>query len=247
MSAPAHDAQQGNSGEDFDLTLLNRIASRMSTAAPLQEVLRDVVEFVTAVVKCDSCMVYVLENDELVLRASKNPHPEEIDHLKLRLGEGLTGWVAKHRQPVAIAQNAFHDPRFQFFNELPEDRYEAFLSVPLLCRGQLIGVINLQNREPHSFSKHEIRLLSTIGFLVGAEIEMARLEERSSRLSEELQTRKVVERAKGVLQREFQLSEEQAYLSLRRQSRQLRKSMKEVAEAVVKDEIERSQKKPQVS
>ena len=54
----------------------------MSAAAPLQEVLRDVVEFVTAVVKCDSCMVYVLENDELVLRASKNPHPEVVDRLR---------------------------------------------------------------------------------------------------------------------------------------------------------------------
>ena len=82
MSAPAHDPQQGHGEEDFDLALLNRIASRMSAAAPLQEVLRDVVEFVTAVVKCDSCMVYVLENDELVLRASKNPHPEVVDRLR---------------------------------------------------------------------------------------------------------------------------------------------------------------------
>jgi AmiR/NasT family two-component response regulator len=76
---------------------------------------------------------------------------------------------------------------------------------------------------------------------------MARLDEKSAQLSEELQTRKVVERAKGILQREFQLSEEQAYLSLRRQSRQLRKSMKEVAEAIVRDEIERGRKEPRAN
>ena len=88
-------------------------------------------------------------------------------------------------------------------------------------------------------------MISTIGLLAGAEIEMARLEEKSSQLSEELETRKVVERAKGILQRQAGLSEEEAYLSLRRQSRQQRKSMKEVAEIIVSEELERSQKRHQ--
>jgi uroporphyrinogen-III synthase len=71
---------------------------------------------------------------------------------------------------------------------------------------------------------------------VGAEIEMARLEEANSNLSEQLQTRKVVERAKGILQRDLGMSEEQAYLTLQRQSRQKRKPMKEIAEAIVLSE-----------
>lgn len=225
------------------LHLLHDLGTRMASASPLHEVLERVIEFASAIGKCDSCFVFVLEDNELVLRASKNPHPDEVGRLTLRLGEGITGWVAQHRRPVAVERNAFHDPRFQFFNELPEDRYESFLSVPLLSRGRLVGVINLQNREPHSYSKLEIRLISTIGFLVGAEIEMARLEERSSQLSEELETRKVVERAKGILQQEGRLTEEEAYLRLRRESRQQRKSMKEVAEAIVGAELERTQKR----
>ena len=236
MSAPAHDAQQGNSGEDLDLALLNRIASRMSSAAPLQEVLRDVVEFVAAVVKCDSCMVYVLENDELVLRASKNPHPEVVDRLKMKLGQGITGWVAEHREPVAVAQGAFRDPRFKVFNELPEDRFEAFLSVPVVSGGRLVGVINMQDRAQHLYSKREISLIATVGFLAGAEIERARLESENLQLSGELETRKVVERAKGILQRDLKINEEEAYLTLQRESRQRRKSMKEVAEALVLSE-----------
>jgi uroporphyrinogen-III synthase len=225
------------------LDFLHEIGSRMAASSPLRGVLMRIVEFATSIVNCDSCFVYMLEDDELVLRASKNPHPEEVDHLTLRLGEGITGWVAKHRQPVAIARNAFHDPRFQFFNELPEDRYEAFLSVPILCRGRLVGVINLQHRQPHSYTRQEIRLLSTIGFFVGAEIEMARLEEKSSQLSEELEARKVVERAKGILQRDLRVSEEEAYLVLRRQSRQMRKTMKEVAQAIILEENRPQQKK----
>jgi uroporphyrinogen-III synthase len=225
------------------LDFLHEIGSRMAGSNPLREVLDRIVEFSSTIVKCDSCFVFMMEGDELVLRASKNPHPAEVGSLRLGLGEGITGWVAKHQRPVAIAANAFHDARFQFFNELPEDRYEAFLSVPILCRGKLVGVVNLQHRQPHSYTRREIRLLSTIGFLVGAEIEMARLEERSSQLSDELESRKVVERAKGILQRDLQVSEEEAYLSLRRQSRQLRKTMKEVAKAIIRDDAERVPKR----
>jgi uroporphyrinogen-III synthase len=175
----------------------------------------------------------VLEGDELVLRASKNPHPEVVDRLKLRVGQGITGWVAEHREPVAIPEEAAHDPRFQFFHELPEDGYEAFLSVPLMCRGRVVGVINLQHRQHHVYLRREIRMISTVGFLVGAELELARLEEANSTLAEQLQTRKIVERAKGILQRDLGLSEEQAYLALQRQSRQKRKPMKEIADAIV--------------
>jgi uroporphyrinogen-III synthase len=227
--------------KDPALSILHEIGSRMAAASPLREVLNRIIDFAGSVARFDSCLIFVLEEDELVLRASKNPHPDEVGQLSLRLGQGITGWVAKHHQPVAIARNAFQDPRFQFFNELPEDRYESFLSVPLLSRGRTVGVINLQNREPHTYSKTEIRLISTIGFLVGAEIELARLEEKSSQLSEELETRKVVERAKGILQRESRLSEEEAYLTLRRQSRQQRKSMKEVAEGIIAAESQRQQ------
>jgi uroporphyrinogen-III synthase len=224
--------------EDSHVDLLHEIGVRLATADGFHEVLSRVVEFASALVKCDSCLVYVLEGDDLVLRASKNPHPEVVDRLKLRVGQGITGWVAEHQEPVAVAGKAAQDPRFQFFHELPEDSYEAFLSVPLMCRGRVVGVINLQHRERHVYRPREIRLISTIGFLVGAEIEMARLEDANVSLSEQLQARKVVERAKGILQRDLGLSEEQAYLTLQRQSRQKRRPMKEIAEAIVlSDEV----------
>jgi uroporphyrinogen-III synthase len=173
-----------------------------------------------------------------VLRASKNPHPEVVNRLKLRVGQGITGWVAEHHEPVAIPEKAAHDPRFQFFHELPEDSYEAFLSVPLMCRGRVVGVINLQHRQHHAYRRREIRMISAIGFLVGSEIELARLEEANLTLSEQLQTRKIVERAKGILQRDMGLNEEQAYLALQRQSRQKRRPMREIAEAIVlSDEV----------
>jgi uroporphyrinogen-III synthase len=227
--------------EDPAIGFLHQIGSRMAAADPLHEVLQRIVDFVSSVAKCDSCFVYVLESKELVLRASKNPHPEIVDRLKMQMGQGITGWVAEHLQPVAVATRAFQDPRF---HELPEDKYEAFLSVPILSRNKLVGVINVQHRQTHTYTNSEIQLISTIGFLVGAEIERARLEEENSQLSEELESRKIIERAKGILQRDLKLSEEEAYLMLQKQSRQRRMSMREVAEAIIlNEEIRRAQAK----
>lgn len=228
--------------ESPEFDFLHEIGSRMAAADPLHQVLDRVIQFVSAVVKCDSCFLYVLESEGLVLRASKNPHPEVVGRLKLQVGQGITGWVAEHHEPVAVARNASQDPRFRQFTELPEDRYEAFLSVPILCRGRLVGVVNVQHRLPHTHSRREIQLISTIGFLVGAEIEMARLEGEVSQLAGQLETRKLVERAKGLLQRDLGLTEEEAYLALQRQSRQRRRTMKEVAEAIVlSEEVRRAQ------
>lgn len=224
----------GNSPRETpDVACLHDVVTRMTANAPFAEVLQEVVEFATSVVQCDSCFIYILEDDELVLRASRNSHPEAVDRLKLKLGQGITGWVAKHRQPVVVSEDAGGDPRFQLFNELPEDRFEAFLSVPLLSRGSVVGVINLQNRAPHRYSAHEITLLFTIGFLVGAEVEMARLEKENSELMHRLEVRKVLERAKGILQQNLRIGEEEAYQMLQRQSQQRRLSMKQLAEAVV--------------
>jgi uroporphyrinogen-III synthase len=224
-----------------DIDFLHEIGSRMAAADPFHTVLSRIVSFVSSLVQCDSCFIYVLNQDnELVLRASKNPHPDVLDRLKLRVGQGITGWVAEHREPVAVARHAFEDSRFRVFNELPEDRYEAFLSVPVLSRGKLVAVINLQHGQPHEHSRREIQLISTIGFLVGAEIEMARLEVENSQLSERLEARKVIDRAKGILQRELGITEEEAYLTIQRQSRQRRKTKKDIAEAlIIGDELRR--------
>lgn len=226
--------------DDSQVDVLHHSVTQIAAADGFHQALDRVLDFAVDLVKCDSCFIYVLAGEDLILRASKNPHQELLDRLKLRIGQGITGWVAAHREPVAVSREAFKDPRFQRFNELPEDRYEAFLSVPLFSRGRLVGVMNLQHREAHIYSPRDIRLLSTIGSLAGAEIELARLETENSDLSQQLETRKLVERAKGILQRDLGLTEEQAYLSIQRQSRQKRRSMKEIAEAIVLSEEVRS-------
>jgi uroporphyrinogen-III synthase len=216
-----------------DIAFLHEIGQRIAAADPLHMVLARVVEFVSAVVMCDSCFIYVLEDGELTLRASKNPHAEVVDRLKLRIGQGITGWVAENKKPVVLSSNAFQDHRFQSFTELPEDRYEAFLSVPVLCRDKLVGVINVQHREPHVHAKGEVQLISTIGFLVGPEIELARMEAEKLKFADLSGARKLVEQAAQILQQQLRIDEDEANLAMQKQSRQSGKSMREVASAVL--------------
>ena len=236
-SGTAQAARPELSGVDF----LHEIGSRMAASDPLHTVLNRIVDFACSLIQCDSCFVYVLEDNQLVLRASKNPHSDLVDRLGIWLGQGITGWVGWHREPVAIAEKALKDPRFQRFKNLTEDTFEAFLSVPILCRSKLIGVINLQHRKPYYHTEHEVRLLTAAGYLVGAELERARLETENLELSGRLESRKQIERAKGVLQRDFGLDEESAYRAMQRESRQRRKSMKEIAEAILlNDDLRKS-------
>jgi uroporphyrinogen-III synthase len=149
------------------------------------------------------------------------------------MGQGITGWVAEHREPVSIASKASEDPRFIPFKNVPEDSFEAILSTPILCANRVVGVINLQHRLSYQHSESQVRLLSTIGFLVGAEIERARLEGENIQLADRLESRKAVDKAKGVLQAELSITEGEAYILMQRESRQRRRSMREIAEAIL--------------
>jgi len=194
------------------------------------------------VTACDACLVYLIEHGtgEIVLRASQLPHAKELDVLRMNVGEGVTGWVAEHKSVVALGSRAGADERFKVFPALIEDTYEAFLSVPLMSAGEAIGVINVHHRKPRQHPAEEISLLTFIGEQMGGAISRARLEDANNRLQEEtaelkreLETRKVVERAKGILQRSHGLTEEEAYLRLRNESRRMRRPMKDLAEAII--------------
>lgn len=224
------------------IDFLHEISSRIAAADSLHLVLDRIVNFISSMIPCDSCFIYVLEGDNLVMRASKNPHADLVDQMGIQIGQGVTGWVAKHRQPVAIASGASNDPRFKPFKNLPEDHFEAMLCTPIMCAGRVVGVINLQHRLSYRHSTHEVRLLSTLGHLIGAEIERARLEVENSQLANRLETRKVVDRAKSILQKDLSLSEDEAYQMMHRESRQRRKSMREIADAILlSEELRRTQ------
>jgi signal transduction protein with GAF and PtsI domain len=157
------------------LQLFQKISRFMVRELSLQEVLQGIVTLVVDFTACDSCLIYLLDNDELALCASNNPHPSEIGRIRLKFGEGLTGWVAKERRLVAISREAYADPRFKSFRDLPEDTFEAFLSAPVIARNRVVGVINVQHRQPHQHGGSEMELLTTVGEQVGCALVLARM------------------------------------------------------------------------
>ncbi len=157
------------------LRLFQKISRFMVREMSLQEVLRGIVSLVVEFTQCDSCLVYLLDNEELVLCASNTPHPSTIGKLRLRLNEGLTGWVARERRLLAISREAYRDPRFKSFGELPEDTYEAFLSAPVIARNRVVGVVNVQHRAPHPHTGSEMEVLTTVGEQVGCVLVLARM------------------------------------------------------------------------
>lgn len=157
------------------LRLFQKVSRFMVRDMSLQEVLQGMVSLVTEFMECDSCLVYLLDHDELVLCASNTPHPLTIGKVRLRLTEGLTGWVARERRLLSIPREAYKDPRFKFFGELREDTYEAFLSAPVISRNKMIGVINVQHRAPHQHTGGEMEVLTTVGEQVGCVLVLARM------------------------------------------------------------------------
>ncbi|MGH9662877.1 MAG: ANTAR domain-containing protein [Bryobacteraceae bacterium] len=227
------------------ITLLHRVSNIVSSELSLDEMLGEIIGLTVQVTACDACLAYLIETEtgEIVLRASQLPHAAALGNLRMKMGEGVTGWVAEHQSVVALSSRAAADERFKRFPALIEDTYEAFLSVPLVNKGNVIGVINVHHRQRHEHSPEEIALLTFVGEQMGQAISKGLLEDENARLQEEteemkrqLETRKLVERAKGILQQRYGLTEEDAYLRLRNESRRLRRPMRDLAEAIILSE-----------
>jgi len=173
-----------------ELKLLHEITRIVGSTIDFKEMLHEIINLVSRLTHADACFLYVYDphNKELILSSSKTPHPNIMGKIRLKLGEGITGWVAQQHKPVAIPSGAHKDPRFKFFHSIPEDTYEAFLSIPMTIKNDVIGVINVQHRKPHEYPPSLIELLSTIASQIGGAIEKSRLYEEAKKKAEALQT-----------------------------------------------------------
>ncbi len=158
------------------LGLVRKISRMMVRDMSLAEVLQGVVGLVVEYTACDSCLLYLLDGGQLVLCASNTPHPSTLGKVRLGMDEGLTGWVARERRLLAIAREAYKDPRFKTFRDLPEDVFEAFLSAPVVARDRVVGVINVQHKSPHQHTGNEMELLAMVGEQVGCLLLLARMD-----------------------------------------------------------------------
>jgi signal transduction protein with GAF and PtsI domain len=160
------------------LRLFQRVSRLMTRDLELEDVLHEMVTLLQDFLQSDSCLIYLVEEGELVLAASSDQNRQNIGRVRLRLNEGLTGWVARERRLLAISREAYNDSRFKYFKDLPQDTFEAFLSVPVISQNKVVGVINVQHREQRTHSGGDMEMLSTLGEQIGCLLVLSRQNSR---------------------------------------------------------------------
>ena len=170
-------------GSSEELKILRKIVNITNSEIELDHILKEVVVIVSDMTKADSVFVYLYDDvvRQYVLMASKLPHKKELGNVYIKAGEGITGWVAQENRPVAISKKAYQDPRFLSFDVLPEDDYEAFLSVPLSFKKRIIGVINVQHKKVHEYGKNMTDMIAMIAKQISGEIANAQMYEETKK------------------------------------------------------------------
>ena len=161
---------------------LYRVINLVASSIELGPMLQGIVDLATEATDCHACFIYLLEDGLLTMRAASPVYSGAVGVVQMRLDEGLTGWVARHKTPEFIRENAMADPRMKFFPVLEEERFQSMVAVPILSRaGESIGVIVLHTEAPREFTEDTLKLLVHIASLVSGAIENAQLYDQQRR------------------------------------------------------------------
>ena len=162
--------------KEIEVEALRKLGQAIGSVFDTQHLLDVVTEIAVQVTKTDTCYIYLLDDagEELVLRSVKGDMtPGIVGKWRVKVGEGITGWVAKTRKHVAIDREAFRDHRYKAFEV--EDEFQSILSVPLMADEQLVGVINIRTKPSHEYTDAQRRLMEHIAEQVANAIHSSRL------------------------------------------------------------------------
>ncbi|MGQ9694565.1 MAG: GAF domain-containing protein [Thermodesulfobacteriota bacterium] len=216
------------------LEALSKISKAISSELYLEDILRLIVVVTAEVMKSKICSLWLVDEGDnaLKIRATQSMSEEYLKERILKLGEGVVGYVAQENKPMMI-YNVLKEPRYKEKELARREGLVSMLSVPMTVREKVIGVINCYTSFPHKFTKTEVEVLTTVANQAAIAIENAGLIMKAKMIEDELISRKVIERAKGILMKEQNLSEVEAFRRIQKKSMDLRKSMREIAEAII--------------
>jgi len=166
-----------------ELSALHQVNAAANSSLDERAILSTVVAAVAEVTGADVCSIYLLQPPRtLLLAATKGLNPEAVGRARMQLGEGITGWAARERQTLAVA-DIWHDPRANYLPETAEENFHSIVSVPVVNRSldRLLGVLNVQTVEPRLFEEDEISFLEMVSSELALAIENARSYESTDR------------------------------------------------------------------
>lgn len=158
--------------------LLHRVIETISSSLDLDVVLQETIDLALEATQGDACFLHLWDPEQqvLVLRAASEGFRDVVGTVVLRLGEGVAGWVAQHREVAVIPKDKWGDARYKYIPELHGELFTSLVSVPLVSRsGALVGAFNVHAREQRDFSERDVEFLRSTSSLVAAAIERANL------------------------------------------------------------------------
>ncbi|MDP8234081.1 MAG: ANTAR domain-containing protein [Candidatus Saelkia tenebricola] len=213
---------------------LSKISKAITSDLYLEDILKLIVTLTASVLHAKICSLWLLdeEKSELKIRATQAMSKEYLKERILKVGEGIVGLVAQEKSFLSI-QNVLDEPKYKEKKLAKKEKLVSMLSVPMMVKNRVIGVINLYTTTLHKFTKSEMALVSMVADQAAVAIENTELFVRAQIAQAELEARKKIERAKGILMKEQNLDEDQAFALMRKTSMNKRVSMKNISEAII--------------
>jgi len=213
---------------------LSKISKAIASEQYLEDILRLIVAVTAQVMGSNICSLMLLDEKkgELVIRATQSVSEEYNKKPPLKIGEGIAGKAVKENKPVAV-RDITKENEYKYKDIAKKEGLKSLLCVPLSVKNKVIGVINCYTPQTHDFTETEIDILTSIANQAAVAIENTELMVKTRVIQEELETRKRIERAKGILMKDQGLTEEAAYQKIQKYAMDTRKTMREVAEAII--------------
>jgi signal transduction protein with GAF and PtsI domain len=216
------------------LTLISRA---ITSDQYIEDILRLIVIVTAKAMNSEVCSLWLLDEKArtLRIRATQSIDSDYIKERSVKLGEGVVGYVAQHNKPYEV-RNVLEEPRYKEKELAKKMGLVSMLSVPMAVKDRVIGVINCYTSGDHQFTETEKNLFTAVANQAAVAIFNTELMVKTKVIQEELESRKLVGKAKDILMRRRNISGEEAHRWIQKRSMDSRKSMREVAEAIILSE-----------
>jgi len=213
---------------------LSLVSETVASNRLIEDVLQLLVTMTAQMMSSKICSIMLLDeaSGELRIEATQSLSEQYRRKPNLKVGQSISGRAVKDRRPIIVA-DVTKERDYMYPDMAKKEGLCSMVSVPMMVREKAMGVINSYTSAPHVFTSEEVRLLQAIANQAAIAIEHTTLMEKSFEMQEALAVRKLLERAKGYLMRSKKLSEDEAFKLIQRESMDLRKSMREIAEAIL--------------
>jgi len=222
---------------DGYIKALTDISRAITSDLFIEDLLKLIVMVTAKVTGVEICSLWIVNEEEkppkIRLKATQSISPDYIKDRALNLDEGVVGFVVTHKKPL-ILKDVLESDRFKEQDMARKLGLVSMVGIPLIAKeNKVIGVLNCFTATPHDFSDTEINLLRVVANQSAVAIVNTELMVKTKVIQEELEARKKIEQAKEVLMNNRQMTGDEAYGWIRKRSMDSRKSIREVAEAVI--------------